>query len=76
MELVVEPDIHSFLIGQGGCNIREIRDSHNVRILFPLGRDSVSSSKILIAGNSVEDVERARKDLEQLVLQLVNNILT
>lgn len=71
VELVVDSDVHSFLIGQDGCNIRDIRDGHNVRILFPLGRDSASSGKILIVGNRAEDVDRARKDLEQLVLQLV-----
>ena len=67
-----KPEFHGFLIGKKGSNIREIREQTGARIIFPTTSDP-DQELITIVGKK-DAVEKARKDLETRIADLVRGI--
>ena len=70
MTLKAAAKYHGVLIGRGGVKIREFMDKTGTRILFP-HPDDADQDKITIIGKK-DDVEKARKELEEHVASLVS----
>lgn len=71
-DVKAKPQYHKFLIGRGGANIRKVRESTGVRIVFPSQNDP-DQETISIIGKE-DGVKQAKVELEQLVKNLDNVI--
>ncbi len=71
-EVHAKPEYHRFLIGRGGANVRKIRESTGARVIFP-SHDDADQETISIIGKK-ESVDKAKKELEELVLNLVRDL--
>lgn len=67
-EVRAKPELHRFLIGRNGVNIRKLRDETGARIIFPNDKD-VNKDLITIIGKK-EAVEKARTKLKAIVEEL------
>lgn len=61
-------EFHRFLIGKGGSKINKIRESHDVRVMFPRETDE-DKETIHLLGKK-EDVAQVKQELESLIQQL------
>ncbi|VDM53739.1 unnamed protein product [Angiostrongylus costaricensis] len=66
--VVAKPEFHRFLIGKGGSKINKIRESFDVRVMFPKDTDE-DKETIHLLGKK-EDVLKVKKELENNVKQL------
>ncbi|KAJ1348733.1 hypothetical protein KIN20_004105 [Parelaphostrongylus tenuis] len=72
--VIAKPEFHRFLIGRGGSKINKIRESFDVRIMFPKDTDE-DKETIHLLGKK-EDVLKVKKELENNVKQLNETIET
>ena len=70
MEIRCRPEYHKFLIGKGGGNIRQLRESTGARIVFPSTQDT--DSELITVMGKKEAVEVAKKELEERIQGLVS----
>ena len=71
-EITAKPEHHRFLIGKGGLNVKQIRESTGARIMFPAAGDE-KQDLITIVGKQ-DAVEKAKQMLQQKVTEL-NNVI-
>ncbi|GFS49777.1 vigilin [Trichonephila inaurata madagascariensis] len=67
-EIKANPEQHKFLIGKNGASIKKVREKTGARIVFPNENDD-DKNTITIIGRK-EEVEAAKKELENLIAQL------
>ncbi|GFU19163.1 vigilin [Trichonephila clavipes] len=67
-EIKANPEQHKFLIGKNGASIKKVREKTGARIVFPNENDD-DKNTITIIGRK-EEVEAAKKELENLIIQL------
>ncbi|MCL4139924.1 UNVERIFIED_CONTAM: hypothetical protein GTU68_041720 [Idotea baltica] len=67
-EVRAKPELHRFLIGRNGANIRKIRDKTGARIIFPNDKDE-NKELITIIGKK-ESVEKAQIELTSIIQEL------
>ena len=67
----IHPAVHRRVIGQGGCNVREIQDRWSVRINFPRDPDTPT---VTIVGLQ-ENCEGAANDLLNLEEEFIDDVL-
>uniref|UniRef100_A0A1I7U4S3 Vigilin n=1 Tax=Caenorhabditis tropicalis TaxID=1561998 RepID=A0A1I7U4S3_9PELO len=67
-----KPEFHRFLIGKGGSKIAKLRDTLNVRIMFPKEGDTAKETIGLLGKK--EDVPKAKAALEEAIKQLSETV--
>lgn len=67
-EVKAKPELHRYLIGRNGANIRKIRDKTGARIIFPNEKDT-NKEAITIIGKK-EAVEKAASELRSIIQEL------
>ncbi|RXG56235.1 Vigilin [Armadillidium vulgare] len=67
-EVRAKPELHRFLIGRNGANVRKIRDKTGARIIFPNDKDQ-NKELITIIGKK-ESVEKAQAELKSIISDL------
>uniref|UniRef100_A0A8R1DZS3 K Homology domain-containing protein n=1 Tax=Caenorhabditis japonica TaxID=281687 RepID=A0A8R1DZS3_CAEJA len=63
-----KPEFHRFLIGKGGSKIAKLRDTLNVRIMFP--KEGEAEKEIIHLLGKKDDVPKAKAALEEAIKQL------
>ncbi|XP_054160891.1 vigilin-like [Oppia nitens] len=70
-EIKIKPELHRYLIGKNGANIRKVRDSTGVRVLFPTAKEeSTEDRDIVYISGKKEEVKKAKQMLETMVKDL------
>lgn len=67
-----KPEFHRFLIGKGGAKIAKLRDTLNVRIMFPKEGDAEKETIHLLGKK--DDVPKAKAALEEAIKQLSETV--
>lgn len=67
-----KPEFHRFLIGKGGSKIAKLRDTLNVRIMFPKEGDAEKETIHLLGKK--DDVPKAKAALEEAIKQLSETV--
>lgn len=67
-----KPEFHRFLIGKGGSKIAKLRDTLNVRIMFPKDGDAEKETIHLLGKK--DDVPKAKAALEEAIKQLSETV--
>nr|CAB3252263.1 vigilin [Phallusia mammillata] len=70
LEVKCKPELHRFLIGRGGSNIKLVRDETGARIIFPAANDT-DKETIVIIGRK-EEAQKAEKILLDRIKSLEN----
>ncbi|ETN70747.1 hypothetical protein NECAME_14565 [Necator americanus] len=66
--VIAKPEFHRFLIGKGGSKINKMRESYDVRVMFPRETDT-DKETIHLLGKK-EDVVKVKKELQENIRQL------
>lgn len=72
LQLDVDPEYHSYIIGRGGEVINKIRSDHNVQISLPKKNDA--EQNIITITGFQKDVEAAQANIMDIVSKLVSDV--
>lgn len=68
VELKAKPELHRYLIGKNGANIKKVREKTGARIFFPSEKEESPSDResIVITGKK-DDVMKTKQMLEEMI---------
>ncbi|KAI1301765.1 Vigilin [Halotydeus destructor] len=70
VEVKAKSQLHRFLIGKNGANIRKLRESSGARIFFPSEKEDTKDSDTVVIQGKKEDVLKAQVELETMIKDL------